>query len=303
MLTTLARTLKTALISLWRNRWLSLASTLVMIITLLIISIFVSLTIVTNKVTAAIKSKIDMAAYMEDTATDDQVFALRKVLLARSDVADVYYVSKKEALREWQERNKDNADLRDIITEEENPLPRSLEIKTKTPEDLDNIAKLLSSQDYAPLIKELSHTKSRDMINRLVRFANFIKISGWSLTVIFVLISILVIYNTIRLTIFARSEEIEIMKLVGATDWFVRGPFIFEGIAYGIAATIIASLLLYLGFAIVMPIARNYLGGFDLGGGYLGVSFALVVVIELAVGVLLGMLCSVLAVKKYLKQF
>ena len=271
------------MVSLWRNRWLSLASTLVMIITLIIISLFVSLTIVTNKVTTAIKNKIDMAAYMEDAATDDQVFALRKVLLSRSDVVDVYYVSKKEALRDWQERNKDNADLRDIITEEENPLPRSLEVKTKTPEDLDSIAKLLSSQDYSPLVKELSYTKSRDMINRLVRFANFIKISGWTLTIIFVLISILVIYNTIRLTIFARSEEIEIMKLVGATDWFVRGPFIFEGIAYGVAATAISSLLLY-------------------GGGYLGVSFALVVVLELAVGVLLGMLCSVLAVKKYLKQ-
>ena len=297
----LKRIIKTALNSLWRNSWLSVASTLIMIITLIVISIFVSLTVITNRVTEALKDRIDMAAYINDNVTQDQLSSLQKVISARTDISSVNYVSKEEALRRWQERNRDNPKIRDVVNAENNPLPRSLEIKTKNPEDLDKIAKMLEGQDYAPLIKELSYRKNKDLINRLIRLTNFIKISGWSLSAVFILISILVIYNTVRLTIFARSEEIAIMKLVGATDWYVRGPFIVEGISYGIMATVIASILLYFAFRIIMPVARNYLGGFDLGDGYLGVSFGLVVLLQLAVGVFLGTACSILAVKRHLK--
>ncbi len=295
------RIIKTALNSLWRNAWLSLASTLIMIITLIVISVFASLSVVTNRVTEALKQRIDMAAYIEDKATDNEVFALKKILELKSEVASVDYVSKEEALEIWQERNKDNPKIRDVVSKENNPLPRSLEVKTKNPEDLEKIAKMLESQEYAPLIKEISYRKNKDMIDRLIRITEFVKLFGWSFSVIFILISLLIIYNTIRLTIFARSEEIEIMKLVGATDWYVRGPFIAEGVAYGIVATVIASIILYIAFELIMPWAKQYLGGFDLGVGYLGISFYLVVLLQLAVGVVLGTACSLLAVKRHLK--
>ena len=301
IITLFLRIIKTAMISLWRNRWLSIVSGLIMVITLIIISVFASLNIIANKVTSDLKDKIDMEAFIEESATDDQVFALRKLLLVRTDIEKVDYVSKEDALREWQERNRDNEQIRDVIDAENNPLPRSLEIKTVEPESLEDIAKLLETQEYSPLIKDLSYRKNREMIDRLVKIANFIKIAGWSMSVIFIVISILVIYNTIRLTIFARSEEIEIMKLVGASDWFVRGPFIIEGIVYGIFATIVASSILFLSFQLIMPATQNYLGGFDLGDGYLGVSFLFVIILELGVSVLLGMICSLLAVKRYLK--
>lgn len=300
-LVALKRIIKTAINSLWRNSWLSIASTLIMIITLIVISVFVSLTVITNRVTESLKDRIDMAAYINDSVTQDQIYSLQKIISARTDVKQVNYVSKDEAMRRWQERNRDNPKIRDVVTAQNNPLPRSLEIKTKKPEDLEKIAKMLESQDYTPLIKELSYRKNKDLINRLIRLTNFIKISGWSLSALFILISILVIYNTIRLAIFARSEEIAIMKLVGATDWYIRGPFIVEGISYGIIATVIASVVLYFAFRIIMPIAQNYLGGFNLGEGYLGVSFGLVVLLQLAIGIILGTACSVLAVKKHLK--
>ncbi|MFA7244014.1 MAG: permease-like cell division protein FtsX [Patescibacteria group bacterium] len=298
---TIYRIFKTSLISLWRNRWLSLASTLIMVITLITISIFASLSVITNKMAENLKDRIDMVAYIQDSATEDQVTALQKVIRARPEVTSVDYVSKEEALRIWQERNKDNENIKNIVNQADNPLPRSLEIKTEDPQDLDKIDSFLSSQEYTPLIKELSYRKNKDLIDKLIRITTFVNIAGWSLSLVFALISVLVIYNTIRLTIFARSEEIEIMKLVGATDWYIRGPFIVDGIAYGIAATIIASLLLYLAFQITIPVARNYLGGFDMGQGYLGVSFGLVIFLQFAVGVILGAVCSIVAVKKYLK--
>lgn len=297
----LHRIIKTAINSLWRNSWLSVASTLIMIVTLIVISVFVSLTIITNKVTDALKDRIDMAAYIDEKVTQDQLYSLQKVIAARTDVESVTYVSKEEALKVWQERNNDNQKIRDVITAQNNPLPRSLEIKTKNPEDLENIAKMLESQEYSPLIKELSYKKNKDMINRLINITDFIKTMGWSLSIIFILISILVIYNTIRLTIFARSEEIEIMKLVGATDWYIRGPFVVEGIAYGVLATVIASIVLFVTFKLMMPWAQQYLGGFDLGSGYLGVSFFMVVLLQLGVSILLGIGCSVFAVKRHLK--
>ena len=297
----LQRIVKTAINSLWRNSWLSVASTLIMIITLIVISVFVSLTIITNKVTDALKDRIDMAAYIDDKVTQDQLYSLLKVISARTDVLSVIYISKDEALKRWQDRNSDNQKIRDVVTAQNNPLPRSLEIKTKNPEDLENIAKMLESQEYSPLIKELSYKKNKDMINRLIKITDFIKTMGVSLSIVFILISILVIYNTIRLTIFARSEEIAIMKLVGATDWYIRGPFVVEGVAYGILATFIASIVSYVAFKLLMPWAQQYLGGFDLGTGFLGVSFYLVVLLQLGVSIILGMGCSVFAVKRHLK--
>ena len=301
MFTSFSRIIKTASVSLWRNRGLSLVSTLIMVITLIIISIFLSINIVTSKVTKALESRIDMVAYLREEASEDQITSLKRMLSNRSDVLEVEYVSKDEALKRWQERYRDNDKIRNAVSAENNPLPRSLEIKTKKTADLENVAKVLEDRSYSFVIRELSYTKNRDTINRLIRITNFVKIGGWSLSALFILISIMVIYNTIRLTIFARSDEIEIMRLVGASDWYVRGPFIAEGIAYGIAATIIASLLLLLSFHLIVPQVKQYLGDFDLGGGYLGINVGLVILVQFFVGIILGFLCSFSAIKKYLK--
>jgi len=301
MFIAIQRSIKTALTSLWRNRWLSLTSTFIMVVTLFIISAFVSLSIVTNKVTEGLKSRIDMAVYIHDTASSDQVFALQKIILAKPEVLSVIYTSKEDALKRWQDRNVDNEKMRNIITDTDNPLPRSFEIKTNKPEDLEMIASFLEGQDYSPLIKQISYRQNKVMIDRLVKIANFVKIAGSTFSLIFIIISIMVVYNTLKLTIFARSDEIEIMKLVGATDWYVRAPFIIEALFYGVIATIVSSVILYGVFQFAVPEIQSYLGGFDLGSGYMGISFVTVVLIELAVSLLLAMGCSVFAIKKHLK--
>jgi len=301
MFTSLLRVLKTAGISLWRNRGLSLVSTLIMVITLVVISIFLSINIVTNKITHVLEERIDMVAYLKDEASDDQITTLKKMLENRNDVVQVVLVSKDDAYNRWQLRYQDNEKIRSVVTKENNPLPRSLEIKTKKTENLEDVAKILSDRDYSFMIKELSYSKNRDTILRLIKITNFVEIAGWSLSAIFIIISILMIYNTIRLTIFARSNEVEIMRLVGASDWYVRGPFIIEGIAYGILATIVSSVLLLVSFQIIVPYAKQYLGDFDLGGGYLGINIWMVILVQLVVGMLLGFSCSYSAIKKYLK--
>lgn len=300
LLTTLYRITKTSIVSFCRNWWLSLAATLIMILTLVTISFFVSLLVVTNKTTQSLREKADLTAYFHDTATTDQIFAIQDVLFARSDVKKVDYVSKEAALDRWRNR-KGNEEIRDVVSETDNPLPRSLEIKAQKPEDLEKINDYLSADEYKSIIKQISYQKNKDLIDRLVRITTFIKIVGYSLSALFVLISLLIIYNTVRLTIYARSEEIEIMKLVGGSDWHIRGPFVIEGVGYGFLGAIISSFVFYFFLKFSVPSAEKYLGIVNMNSSYLGLNLIVMTLLQFIVGMILGGFCSVLAIKKHLK--
>lgn len=290
-----------SLVSFWRNRWLSLAATLIMVLTLITISFFVSMMLITNRTTESLRDKVDMSVYFNDDTSKDQITAIQNILLSRSDIKSVDYISKEKALESWRKRNKDNEKIRDLVSDTDNPLPRSLEIKTKNPEDLEKINSFLSTKDYQSLIKEISYKKNKDLVDRLVKITNFLKIAGWSMSLLFVLISILVIYNTIRLTIFARSDEIDIMKLVGASDLYVRGPFVFEGMAYGLIGAIVSSIIFIFTFRLTVPAAESYLGLSNLNSNYLGISLAIIISLQFLIGLALGIFCSVMAIKKHLK--
>lgn len=302
ILVTIYRILKTSAFSLWRNRWLSLAATLIMILTLFTISFFVSLLFMINKTTTVLREKVDIAVYFNESASKDQIFAIQNNLLTRTDVKSAEYISKEKALERWQIRNKDNDKIRDIVTAEFNPLPRSLEVKTDKPEDLDKINNFLSLADYKPLIKEISYLKNKLLIDRLVNITSFVQYIGWVLSLIFVLISILIIYNTIRLTIYARSGEIEIMRLVGANDYYIQGPFILEGVAYGVVGAFFSSIILILALRIILPAAETYLGLESAQRIFSGTSFSAIIVFQILLGLVLGIGCSVFAVRRYLNK-
>lgn len=271
-----------------------------MVLTLITISFFLSLLIVTNKTTSTLRDKADMTVYFNDEATNDQIFATQNILISRADVKNVEYISKEKALERWRSRA-GNEEIRDVITESDNPLPRSLEIKTVVPEDLDKVNTYLSGEQYKPLIKKISYEVNKNLIDRLVKITRLVKIVGYSLSGLFVLISILIVLNTIRLTIFARSGEIEIMKLVGGADWYIRGPFIIEGISYGILGAVFSSIILYFFSKFSIPAAGRFLELPDFNNSYLGISMALIIILQFVIGILLGGFCSIWAVKKHLK--
>jgi cell division transport system permease protein len=297
---TLYRITKMSLISFWRNWWLSVAATLIMVLTLITISIFASVLVVTNKTTASLRDRVDISVYFNDSTSEDQINAIKENFLNRPEIKSVQYVSKDDALSIWKQRNAGDSKLQDIVTAADNPLPRSLEIKTVKPEDYGKVNDLLSSDDYKPMIRSISYGKTKDLIDRLVKVTTTIKIAGWALSTIFVLISILIIYNTVRLTIFARSGEIEIMKLVGASDWYVRGPFIIEGAGYGIIGAIISATIFYFGFKIAIHPIENYLGIADLNSSYLGMNLALIILLQFFSGLVLGISCSLIAIRNHL---
>jgi cell division transport system permease protein len=299
--TTLYRILKTSVFSLWRNRWLSLAATLIMILTLFTISFFMSLVIVVNKTSADMRGKVDISVFFNETTSKDQIFSIQNSLLDRSDVKAVDYISKEKALERWRDISNGDDLLSETVNDEFNPLPRSLEIKTERPEDLDKVNSFLSAQDYKPLIRDISYRKNKDLVDRLVKITNFVELVGWVLSSVFVLIAVLIIYNTIRLTIFARSDEIEIMKLVGASDWYVQGPFICEGASYGILGAVFSSIILISALKFSLPFTEGYLGVSGAHTMYSGMNFGVIILIQLVLGLSLGVGCSLFAIRKHLK--
>jgi len=290
------------LINFWRNRWLSLASTLIMTLTLLIITLFVVMTIVIGKTTDRIRSKIDVSVYFKDSATTQEISNLQQELASRSDVKEVRYISKEEALDIWDQQQK-NQRIKELVTAEENPLPRSLTIKTVDPANLQKIVDYVSGPQFASIIHKVSYEDNKQIIDKLLAITSFIKKIGLIFSIVFIIISILVILNTIRLTIFTRKDEIEIMRLVGASDRFIKGPFIIEGMLYGILACILAMGILWLAIGFVSPLINQYLGTAvteNMINFFLG-HFILIFFLQLLVGIVAVIKNSLFSIRKYLK--
>lgn len=300
---TFSRIAKMAVISFWRNRWLSIATTLIIVLTLLIISVFTFVVMIVNRTAVSMREKVDLVVYLRESDSEDQIEALGDLIDSRSEVTSVVYVSKEEALNRWRTRYSSDQSLQDIVNEDDNPLPRSLEVKTKDPEDIAEVADFLQSEDYAPLISRLSYQQNKDMIERLLRITSFITKVGSGLSLLFIIISILVVYNTIKLTIIARSEELEIMRLVGATDAYVRLPFVLEGVFYGLLGAILSSIALIVSYQFLTPVFESYLQGvgYDIGA-FMYTSLFQVVGIQLLVALLLGIFCSFWATRQHLKK-
>lgn len=286
----------------WRNRWLSLASTLVMTLTLVIISLFIIMTLVISKTTDRIKSKMDITVYFKDSASTEEISSLQEQLVARPDMKEVRYISKEEALQIWNERQK-NLRIKELINPEENPLPRSLAIKAQDPSQLNDIANYLASDANSPIIHKISYEENKVIIDKLLAITAFIKKMGWLFSAIFILVSILVILNTIRLAIFSRKEEIEIMRLVGASDRFIKLPFLVEGALYGFFACILAAMLMWVGLFAITPLTNQYLGSevtTNMKQFFLA-RFGWLFLLQFTLGILIGVGSSLFSIRKYLK--
>jgi len=293
------RIIKMATISFWRNRLLSLATTVIIVLALLIISIFSLTVIVVNKASSVVREKVDLTVYLKDSDSNDQISALEDIIKSRPEVTSVNFVSKDRALVRWQDRNSNDSDIADVISEIDNPLPRSFDVKTRTPEQIEAVADFLNSEDYAPLIEQINYQQTKNIIDRLIKITYFVRLVGWSLTIFFLLISILIVYNSVRITIYSRSEEIEIMRLVGASDFYVRGPFVVESTAYGLAGAIIASIIFVFIANIAIAPTQQYLGVADLSIS-ISSNIKWIIFLMFAVGLLMGAVCSFFAVRRYL---
>ena len=287
-----------------RNAWLSAAATAVMTLTLTIIVIsFISNLALTSTI-KGVTDKIDVTVFLKPDITQTEVEAFTKSLTQSPNVASVEYVTKEQALAAFKEKNKANLPTLQALIQAGNVLPASLNIKAKDTKKLDAIADVINkSQNKALLDPTAPQTYSggrKATIDRIVSFSNFFKTGGLILSVIFVIISTLIIFNTIRMAIFTRRDEIDIMKLVGATKWFIRGPFIVEAILYGVIAAIIALILSYSLLLGAGPKLSSYINVESTI--HLFRTYPIVIVVcEMLIGIAIGMISSLLAMSRYLK--
>ena len=224
-------TLKQAFLQVFRNRNMALASVFAITAMLLILSIFFILVININTAAQAIKSDYDsIELFLEDEVSKKKANAIIDDIRNKDGVEDVYYKTKAEALEEFRERWGENAYLLDSLTD--NPLPNSIVILIADLEQAESIAETSAAYDGIEDVKFYKET-----VDKLLETTRFIQIAAIVIMVFLIIVSIVVVSNTIKLTVFNRANEINIMKYVGATNWFIRGPFLCEGIIIGIIAS------------------------------------------------------------------
>lgn len=307
----LGRIVKLGFTNYWRNRWLTLGATLLMTLTLTMISVAVMISFMIRDTSQAIRSKISLSVYFRDDSLQDQkITDLMGRIKLIPGVTDVSYIDKSQALSIFK-RLPINENIKQPVNSDFNPLPRSLEVKTNNVDDIQSVVNGIEQADTEKIVCQdcVSYAKNKEIVDNLVKGTRTAQQAGWLLSIFFGIIAIFNVYNIIRLTITARSDEIEIMRFVGASNAFIRGPFIVEGLLYGLIATLITTIFLPL----ITKIISIYKDGGSLGSlggafsvlntdlyGYVVSHLAVLVEIQLVIGVFLGIVVSLFSIRKYL---
>lgn len=304
---TIKRIFRAGFLDFWRNAFVSFASILVMTVTLFVVGVAIFIGVMLNFTITELRNKVDISVYFLTTTPEDRITTLKAALEARPEVVSVGYISRDEALAQFRERYKDDQLALQALEElGQNPLEASLQIRAKDISQYEAIAQFAQNQDTengtATSIDKISFydPKYRVALERLVNVTDSAQRIGLILIVILILTTIAISFNTLRLAIYSSRDEIQVMRLVGAGAFFIRAPFMVEGVLYGLVSGIITLLLFYpltwwLGSA-----TASFFGGVNVFTYYL-THFLLFFGVIVGTGVLLGAIASFLAVRRYLK--
>ncbi len=299
------RVARYGLIGFIRNGFVSLAAILIMTITLFVASTLLISGAALNSVLKQLTDKVDVTVYFTTGASDDQITQMQKSLEALPEVATVTYISRDEALAAFQARHENDQLTMQALSElGQNPLGASLEVRAKETSQYEAIAKYLSDQqssgtEVGASIDTVNFYQNKTAIDRLTNIINTSKSIGGALALILGLASLLIAFNTIRLAIYTAREEIGVMNLVGASHWYVRGPFMIAGVLYGTISGLIVLILLYPLTLWLGPGSERFLGTFNVFSYFVN-AFPLMFLVVMGSGIALGALSSYLAVRRYL---
>ncbi|MFA6536193.1 MAG: permease-like cell division protein FtsX [Candidatus Paceibacterota bacterium] len=302
----LKRIVKTGFVNFWRNGFISLSTVLVMTVTLFVIGSVIFLSVILRSSLTELKQKVDVNVYFVTSAPEDGILTIKKSLEALPEVLGVEYVSKDRALENFKKRHEnDTLTLQAIAELGDNPLGAVLNVKAKETSQYEGIAKFLESKtvlskDGASIIDKVNYYQNKIAIDKLTQIIDSAERLGVAVTVILAILSILITFNTIRLIIYISREEISVMKLVGASNKYIRGPFMISGIMYGLFSGIVTLVIFYPLTYSLGKVSANFFAGINIFNYYIS-NFWQVSLIILGVGVVLGAISSVLAVSKYLK--
>ena len=304
------RILRSGFISFFRNGFVSLAAILVMAITLFAVGSLLFSGALLDDSLQELRDKVDINAHFVIDAEESDILAVKDALEGLPEVAEVTYVSREEALARFEERHRDDELTLQALEElDENPLGASLSIRAKETQQYESIANFLESDSAlsiteTPIIDSVNYFQNKVAIDKLTEIIETSERSNLLKTVLLVVVSVLITFNTIRLAIYNSREEIRVMKLVGAGNWYVQGPFVVTGAMYGIVSSVVALALFYPVTQWFGPIFYpfNFFSNIEDINllAYYSSNFADIFLITFAVGIALGVVSSYLAVKRYI---
>lgn len=307
---TTKRILKSGFISFFRNGFVSLAAILVMTITLFAVGSLLFSGALLEDSLNELRNKVDVNVYFTTEASEGDVLSMKKTLEGLPEVSEVIYTSKQEALEKFKEKHKDDQLTLQALEElSENPLRASLSVRAKETSQYEGIATFLEGKSALtageiPIVDKVNYFQNKEAIDNLTGIIDNSERSNLMKTILLVVVSILITFNTITLAIYNSREEIRVMKLVGAGNWYVQGPFVVSGAMYGIVSSTAALLLFY-------PITQWFGPMFypfsflssteDINLlAYYNANFSEIFMTTFVVGILLGVISSYLAVKRYI---
>ncbi len=290
----------------YRNTFVSLSAVLIMTITLIVFSTMLFMSALLNQSLVEIKKKVDVNVYFLPKAEETAVLGVKTELEKLPEVELVEYVSREQALENFKYRHRNEPDILEALFElEENPLGAILNIKAKETLQYEGIASYLETkypvgQDTS-VIEDVNFNANKEVIEKLTDFIAAGQKLGGVITILFILLSIIITFNTIRLAMYISRDEIKVMRLVGASSSYISGPFIVTGVLYGIASSLLTLILLFPATWWAGPITSRFFNGINVLQYYISniAQFFLIIFFS---AVLIGAVSSFIAVKKYLKE-
>lgn len=303
MFLTLYRALRFALQGFWRNIWLSVVTIIILVLTIFSVSLVSGINVVGREAVNALQDKIDVSVYFFPEVSESDVQNVQYRLESLGSVKNVTYVSREQALADFREKHKGDQEIIDSLNQlTQNPLGATLVIKAKSVDSYPVILEVLDDKDYQKLIQDRNFEDNQAVIDKLADISRRVERAALALSAVFIIISILIIFNTIRITIYTHREEIGIMKLVGASNWFIRFPFVIESIFYAIIAVVISLALLYPFVQLVSPQLQSFFDGSNFSLlGYFTSHFLYILVFQLGFAIILSVISSAVAVGRYLR--
>jgi len=301
MIAILKRMFKTAWQGMKRNNWLSIACIVMMTLSLLIFSSILIFNHAANTLVNTLQEKMDISIYFKTDVPEEDILKIRDELLSDETIVKINYVSKEEALKAFEERSKYNPTIQKALDElGENPLAASLNIKAKKTEDYNTIIESVNNSSFKDKLITVDLAENQKVVSRVDALARAVKIGSLFAISILACLSFIIGFNTIRMAIYSLKEEIEIMKLVGASNWFVRGPFLLEGALQGFIASISTTVIFSLLLLVFGGRIENFVPGIGLSV-YFWSHFWFIFFLQTAFGIFLGIISSFWALNHYLE--
>lgn len=285
--------IKDALKSLNRNRTIGFASAATVAATLFILGIFLITALDVKQIIKDVESKVEIKVFLSEDVTIGQEQELKDKFGTISDIKEIKYESKEDAIKKFKEQlGEDNESLIEGL-EKRNPLPNSYILKVSSPESVTGVVEQIKDMEGIYQVQE-----GRKVVDTIIKVTNTIKWAGIAMFIVLIGVSLFLIGNTIKITVYSRRKEIGIMKFIGATDWFIRWPFIIEGMIIGLSGAVIGCIVLYYTYLLIYTKITSAMFMIKL----VGPSFVLSTISWqfILLGMIIGALGSILSIRKFL---